>query len=117
MPKDGTGERLLNAVKATETEQLAARTALAIERYQRSSSSSSVVIAEPAQIQVEESTGHFDQQPASLSGEVFWTRHEFGTNDLLIFSRGNGETLTIRKSPTGEGWIIIYDEPVGDCPE
>jgi hypothetical protein len=112
-----TGEILLDIVKATETEELAARTALAIERYQSSSSSVPEQL-EPEQIELVESADLADQPTLpSLRGGAIWARHDFGSSDLLVFSHGDGEILTIRKSPTGEGWIIIYDEPVGYCPE
>ena len=111
-----TGELLLNAVKATELEELAARTALAIERYQ-GSSSTALLSEEPDQGVQVGSLEQPDQQPPSLRGEAFWTRHDFGSSNLFIFSRDNGEILTLRKSPTGEGWTVIYDEPAEDCPE
>ena len=117
MPKLGTGEERLTEVREAARVDLAARTALAIQRLQLSSSSSVIDLTEPEQEVIERSAGSTDQQSSSLSGGVDWARHDFGSSDLLVFSRDNGEILTIRKSPTGEAWLIIYDEAVEDGPE
>ena len=98
-PSGSTGKRLLKAVKERETRELAARTAVAIERLQSSSSIKSESV-EPA-------------RPSSASSsEELWERHDFGSGNLLVFSQGE-KVLIIKKSPNSDKWIIDY-EPAED---
>jgi hypothetical protein len=114
MPKSTSasnkGEQRLKEVKESQTEELAARTAVAIERYQSSSANEN---AEDLDFYPEDPK----EESSSLSGGALWARHDFGTSDILVFTRDNGEILSIRKSPTGDGWLIIYDEPEEDLPQ
>jgi hypothetical protein len=109
-PKQAKGQRVLKAVKDNAARQLAARTELAVNQLQ-SSSSAEVEIIEPVNAQRVETAQRFT---APSSGEL-WKRQDFGSGNLLLFSRGDGEVLTIRKSPTGNGWVIDY-EPTEDRP-
>ena len=109
-PTQAKGQRVLKAVKDNAARQLAARTELAVNQLQ-SSSSVEVEIIEPVNAQRVETPQSFT---APSSGEL-WKRQDFGSGNLLLFSRGDGEVLTIRKSPTGNGWIIDY-EPIEDRP-
>jgi hypothetical protein len=47
---------------------------------------------------------------SSANGEL-WDRSDSSTSSDIIFTRSNGEILTITKSPVGDKWLIIYDEP------
>jgi hypothetical protein len=110
IPAPDTGKILLKAVKEGEAKALAVRTALAVERYQSSSTS------EPEILSGEQVSGQGALQASIPSGGDLWTRHELPTSNLLVFSRREGEILTIRRSSTSDGWIINYDEPVEDWP-
>ena len=127
-PKPAKGQRVLKAVKDTAARELAARTELAINRLQ-SSSSVEVESIEPAtaQVSIEPATAQVSIEPvtaqrvetaqrftAPSSGEL-WQRQDFASGNLLLFSRGDGEALTIRRSPTGNGWVIDY-EPTEERP-
>ena len=109
-PTQAKGQRVLKAVKDTAARELAARTELAINQLQ-SSSSVEVEIVEPVSAQRVETAQRFT---APSSGEL-WKRQDFGSGNLLLFSREDGEVLTIRKSTTGDGWVIDY-EPSEDRP-
>jgi hypothetical protein len=104
------GKCLLKSVRDAETNALAARTALAVARYDRLVAK----LNEREQIAQEASLEGSSSVP---SGGQPWTRHDFPNRSLQAFSRGNGEVLTIRESPSGEGYIIDYDEPVEVWPE
>ena len=104
------GKCLLKTVKDAETNALAARTALAVARYQR------LVIELNERVLTDQETS-LEGSSSVPSGGHIWTRHEFANSSLQAFSRRNGEVLTIRESPEGKGWIIDYDEPVEDWPE
>jgi hypothetical protein len=115
-PKPTKGLRVLKAVKDTAARELAARTELAINQLQ-SSSSAEVEIIEPVSAHPVESAQRVETAQhftAPSSGEL-WKRQDFGSGNLLLFSREDGEVLTIRKSTTGDGWVIDY-EPGEDRP-
>jgi hypothetical protein len=105
MPKDSkTGKLLLKAVKREQLERQAARTALALVRYQSSSVGVSLDKEDPA--------------PAPLPEvEILWERHDFQSGNLLVFARGDREAITIRKSPEGRGWHIDFGGSVNNRPE
>jgi len=126
MPKSGSApkkvKRSLSEVKQSETEGLAARTAAAIERYQSSTvndNSGNLDFyeeeprEEPGQLDQESSSREedLDQGSSSLDSQALWARLNIDSSDLLVFTRGEWEVITIRLSPTGEGWIINYSEP------
>jgi hypothetical protein len=105
MPKDSdSGKLLLLAIKKEQTERQANRTALALERCQSSSEVVSLVEDSP------------EPAPAPKV-EGLWERHDFQSGNLLVFSRGDAEAITIRKSPEGRGWVIDFGQPVVDRPE
>jgi hypothetical protein len=116
MPKStsapSTGEKLLRAIKEAEAEGLASRTAEAVERYQSSSANDNTEDLDFYPEVPKEETGLHSQESSSVSGGALWARHIIDVNTLLVFTRGDGEVVTIRKSPTGEGWLIDYDGPV-----
>jgi hypothetical protein len=95
-PVPSKGERILKAVKETQARGLAARTAKAVKQLQGSSSVESKNVDNAQEV----------PQSFSSSSEELWKRQDFGSGNLLVFSRGDGEVLTIRKSPEGDGWII-----------
>ena len=104
MPKEHkTGKLLLEAVKKEQAELQAARTVQAIERYEGSSVESSAAQETPGPLPV-------------LENEVLWVRHEFESGNLLVFSRGDTEAITIRKSPEGRGWYIDFGGRVDNGP-
>ena len=104
MPKKSkTGKLLLEAVKREQVELQAARTAQAIVRCEGSSVESSAA---------QETTGPLPV----LENEVLWVRHEFESGNLLVFSRGDTEAITIRKSPEGRGWYIDFGGRVDNGP-
>ena len=105
MPKEHkTGKLLLEAVKKEQAELQAARTAQAIERYQGSSVESSAAQETPRPLPV-------------LENEVLWVRHVFDSGNLLVYSRGDSEAITIRKAPEGRGWFIDFGGALYDRPE
>ena len=105
MPNDTkSGNLLLEAVKREQSDRQAARTALALARYQSSSVGVSSVEETPA--------------PAPLPKvEVLWERHDFESGNLLVFARGEREAITIRKSSEGRGWFIDFGGALYDRPE
>jgi hypothetical protein len=106
-----SGKRLLKATKEAEARALAVRTAEAVDRYLSSTSSTN---------EIDRDIYYSDQEEAQVSfpgGSGHWTRHNFATSTTVAFSRSNGELLTIRKAPEGDGWIILYDEPEDNYPE
>ena len=109
MPKSkqatSTGERLLDAVKEAEARGLVARTADAVERLQGSSS----VKSERAETDHQANQG---LPRAFSSSEELWTRHDFGSGNLLVFSHGE-KVLIIKKSPESDKWFVDY-EPAED---
>ena len=105
MPKDSKkGKLLLVAVKKEQSSRQAARTALALERCQSSSEVVSLVEETP------------EPAPAPKI-EGLWVRHDFESENLIIFARGEAEAITIRKSPEGRGWAIDFGQPVVNRPE
>ena len=106
MPRDlkTGGELLLEAVKREQTERQAARTALALVRCESSSIDLSLSQDIP------------ESAPAP-EREVLWVRHVFESGNLLVFARGEKESITIRKSPDRRGWYIDFGGAVVSQPE
>ena len=105
MPKDSEqGKLLLEAVKREQTVRQATRTALALTRCQSSSSGESLDTETPASAPLPEV-------------EVLWERTDFQSGNLIVFSRGEREAITIRKSPEGRGWYIDFGGPQYNRPE
>jgi hypothetical protein len=120
MPKStsapSTGEKLLRAIKEAEAEGLASRTVEAVERYQSSTANDNTEDLDFYPEVPKEELDLQSQASSSVSGRALWARHVIDVNTLLVFTRGDGEVVTIRKSPTGEGWLIDYDGPVEGWP-
>jgi hypothetical protein len=114
-----TGNHLLEAVKKAESDAVTARTAVAVERYRTSSSTnndqsgSELEAQDCNNLSSEEDQ---DQGSSSVDSQALWARLDFESSGLLVFTRGEWEVITIRKSPTGEGWIINYSEPAESGP-
>ena len=115
MPKSSltskAGRELLQGIRDREAHRIAVRTALAIARLPTETVDDSEAAETVPEAQLQESSS--DPFP---SGGAQWARHDFDRSGLLVFSRREGEILTIRRSPTGEGWFIDYDGPVDSWP-
>ena len=113
MPKSSRtskrGKELLKAEQDAVTKAIAEHTALVVAKYQALSFVDCELLESDSQESLEQSS-------SAPSGPNLWTRHNSNDSELLTFSRGLGETLTIRKAPGGNGWTIDYDEPVEDWP-
>jgi hypothetical protein len=114
MPKSSLtsdkGKRILKAAQEREAIAIAARTAEAIERY---ATLSLDVTGLTEEADFEEP---LDQSSSVQSGSIYWTRQVSEGSDQQVFSRSQGETLTIYKVPGSDRWVINYDEPVEDLP-
>ena len=120
MPKSSRyskiGKLLLDTARKDESEVIAARTAIALARYQ-SSSFTDRDHEGSDQRGHKELTGQQGQVKATLGGGAPWACHDFDSSNLLVFARGEGEVITIRKSSIGEGWFIDYDGSVKGQPQ
>jgi hypothetical protein len=99
-----TGIQLLVATKETLTRAQAARTAEAVQRYLSSSDTNNDCDNYESDLEVSRSS-------STGNGEL-WERHDSANSTEIIFTRSGGETLTISKSPGGDRWLILYDEPI-----
>jgi hypothetical protein len=98
-----TGSELLAATKTVLARAQAVRTAEAALKY--------LVSAETnADCVYPDIDQEGPQSSSSANGEL-WDRSDSPTSSDIIFTRSNGEILTITKSPGGDKWLIIYDEP------
>ena len=95
------GNQLLAATKGALARAQATRTADAVKRYMRSSETNNDL-------------DNYERTEVSQDGGV-WVRHDSENGDIT-FTRRQGETLTISKSRGGDGWMLVYDEPVVDLP-
>ena len=102
-------KELIKAVRDVEASSRVERTALAVAKYEAWSSESS---------KLEEIDSHIlgEESSSAPSGENNWTRHDFLESELQVYTRGDGEVLSIRKAPEGEGWLIVYGQPSEDRP-
>ena len=103
------GKELLKAVKDSETEKQAARTALAVARYR-------ALLVEERDIVRGDSIESPNESSSVQTAEVYWIRHDRPNLEYLSFSRANGEIISIRTAPVDEGWIIRYQEPGDNWP-
>ena len=98
-----TGIELLAATKEVLARAQANRTAEAVVRYLTSS-------------ETDNDRDNYDtdqevSQGSSAGNGELWERHDSANSSDIIFTRSGGETLTISKSPGGDRWLILYDEP------
>ena len=98
-----SGIELLAATKEVLARAQANRTAEAVVRYLTSS-------------ETDNDRDNYDtdqevSQGSSAGNGELWERHDSANSSDIIFTRSGGETLTISKSPGGDRWLILYDEP------
>ena len=115
MPKSSLtsdkGKRILKAAQEREAIAIAARTAEAIARY---ATLSLDVIGLTEETDIEEP---LEQSSSVQSGSsLYWTRQVSEGSDQQVFSRSQGETITIYKVPGSDRWVINYEEAVEDLP-
>ena len=102
------GFALLEATKADLARAQALRTTEAVRRYLDSAETNNDCIYPDRDLEVPQSS-------SAGNGEL-WDRRDSVKNTDIVFTRSNGEILTITKSPGGDKWLIIYDEPSKDLP-
>ena len=98
-----TGIELLAATKEVLARAQANRTAEAVVRYLTSSETDN-------DNDIYDTEQEVSQGSSAGSGEL-WERHDSANSSDIIFTRSGGETLSISKSPGGDRWLILYDEP------
>jgi hypothetical protein len=99
-----SGFALLAATKETLARAQANRTAEAVARYLASS--------ETNNDRDNYDTDQVESLGSSAGNGELWERHDSANSSDIIFTRSGGETLTISKSPGGDRWLILYDEPI-----
>ena len=98
-----SGIELLAATKVVLARAQAARTAVVVQRYLSSSETNN-----------DQDNYDCDQevtQASSAGNGELWERHDSVNSTDIIFTRSGGESITITKSPGGDRWLILYDEP------
>ena len=98
-----SGIELLAATKEVLARAQANRTAEAVVRYLTSS-------------ETDNDRDNYDtdqevSQGSSAGNGELWERHDSANSTDIIFTRSGGESITITKSPGGDRWLILYDEP------
>ena len=109
-----TGIELLAATKVVLARAQANRTAEAVVRYLTSSETDNDNDIYDTEQEVSQGSSAVNEEvsqgSSAVNGEL-WERHDSAISSDIIFTRSGGETLSISKSPGGDRWLILYDEP------
>jgi hypothetical protein len=109
-----TGIELLAETKVVLARAQANRTAEAVVRYLTSSETDNDNDIYDTEQEVSQGSSAVNEEvsqgSSAVNGEV-WERHDSAISSDIIFTRSGGETLSISKSPGGDRWLILYDEP------
>ena len=107
MPQDPTtGKFALESVKREQLAAQAARTARAVARYTGTSDTGNVAQESSSVPSVSERPPSPQIPPHLQNGP--WARDIYAGGELVVFSRGRYEAITIRKNPEGSGWYIDF---------
>jgi hypothetical protein len=116
MPKSSLtsdkGKKILKEAQEQEAIAIAARTAVAVAKYE----ALSLELIDLTEESDTEEPREESSSSSAPSDSIYWTRQVSEGPDLQVFTRGQGESITIFKAPGGEGWVINYDEPDADWP-